>query len=57
MDLGQNYTQFVDDVESGEFDNFLSKNLIAFQKYSLYFIFFTSKIWSISCTYEKSSTS
>lgn len=25
MDLGQNYTQFVDDVESGEFDNFLSK--------------------------------
>jgi len=26
MDLGQNYTQFVDDVESGEFDNFLSKS-------------------------------
>lgn len=25
MDLGQNYTQFVDDVEGGEFDNFLSK--------------------------------
>ena len=26
MDLGQNYTQFVDDIESGEFDNFLSKS-------------------------------
>jgi hypothetical protein len=26
MDLGQNYTQFVDDIEGGEFDNFLSKS-------------------------------
>jgi len=25
MDLGNNYTQFVDDIENGEFDNFLSK--------------------------------
>ena len=26
MDLGQDYTEFVDDIEGGEFDNFLSKS-------------------------------